>query len=157
MKRSSRRTPAAAAGRSPRLASSAFRKALAAIQEVTITVTGRRSGRKSSRPVWFVADGERLYLLPVNGAETQWYKNVRRIPTVSLRARRSRATVRARPVTDATRVRRIVRQFRAKYGPDEIKKYYSRLDVGLEVRLPPEPGSVRARPEGTRSSRRARR
>jgi len=102
---------------------------------VTITVTGRRSGRKISRPVWFVEDGDRLYLLPVNGAETQWYRNVRRTATVSLRARRSRATVRARPVTDAKRVRRIVRQFRAKYGPGEIKKYYSRPDVGLEIRL----------------------
>ena len=139
MKRSSRKTPAAAASRSPRRkprpAPSALRKALGAVEEVTITVTGRRSGRKISRPVWFVEDGDRLYLLPVNGAETQWYRNVRRTPTVSLRARRSRATVRARPVTDAKRVRRIVRQFRAKYGPGEIKKYYSRPDVGLEIRL----------------------
>jgi len=139
MKRSSRKTPAAAASRSPRRkprpAPSALRKALGAVEEVTITVTGRRSGRKISRPVWFVEDGDRLYLLPVNGAETQWYRNARRTPTVSLRARRSRATVRARPVTDAKRVRRIVRQFRAKYGPGEIKKYYSRPDVGLEIRL----------------------
>ena len=139
MTRSSRKTPAAAASRSPRRkprpAPSALRKALGAVEEVTITVTGRRSGRKISRPVWFVEDGDRLYLLPVNGAETQWYRNVRRTPTVSLRARRSRATVRARPVTDARRVRRIVRQFRAKYGPGEIKKYYSRPDVGLEIRL----------------------
>ena len=139
MTRSSRKTPAAAASRSPRRkprpAPSALRKALGAVEEVTITVTGRRSGRKISRPVWFVEDGDRLYLLPVNGAETQWYRNVRRTPTVSLRARRSRATVRARPVTDAKRVRRIVRQFRAKYGPGEIKKYYSRPDVGIEIRL----------------------
>ena len=139
MTRSSRKTPAAAASRSPRRkprpAPSALRKALGAVEEVTITVTGRRSGRKISRPVWFVEDGDRLYLLPVNGAETQWYRNARRTPTVSLRARRSRATVRARPVTDAKRVRRIVRQFRAKYGPGEIKKYYSRPDVGLEIRL----------------------
>jgi len=136
MTRSSRKTPAAAASRSPRRKPpSALRKALGAVREVTITVTGRRSGRKISRPVWFVEDGDRLYLLPVNGAETQWYRNVRRTPTVSLRARRSRATVRARPVTDAKRVRRIVRQFRAKYGPGEIKKYYSRPDVGIEIRL----------------------
>jgi len=139
MTRSSRKTPTAAASRSPRRkprpAPSALRKALGAVREVTITVTGRRSGRKISRPVWFVEDGDRLYLLPVNGAETQWYRNVRRTPTVSLRARRSRATVRARPVTDAKRVRRIVRQFRAKYGPGEIKKYYSRPDVGIEIRL----------------------
>ena len=139
MTRSSRKTPAAPASlsprRKPRPAPSALRKALGAVREVTITVTGRRSGRKISRPVWFVEDGDRLYLLPVNGAETQWYRNARRTPTVSLRARRSRATVRARPVTDAKRVRRIVRQFRAKYGPGEIKKYYSRPDVGLEIRL----------------------
>jgi hypothetical protein len=36
--------------------------------ETELTVTGRRSGRDVSDPVWFVQEGERLYLLPVGGA-----------------------------------------------------------------------------------------
>ena len=110
---------------------SAFRRALAAAQEVTITVTGRRTGRKSSRPVWFMEDGGHLDLLPVKGSETQWYQNVRRTPTVNLRARRSQATVTVRPITDAGTARRIVRPFRAKYGADEIKEYHHGWTWGL--------------------------
>lgn len=34
-------------------------------REITITVTGRKSGRAVSIPVWFVSDSEKLYLLPV--------------------------------------------------------------------------------------------
>jgi hypothetical protein len=26
--------------------------------------------------VWFVLEGQKLYLLPVKGSETQWYNNV---------------------------------------------------------------------------------
>jgi hypothetical protein len=39
--------------------------------EITITVTGRKSGRSVSIPVWFVLDQDTLYLLPVKGSETQ--------------------------------------------------------------------------------------
>ena len=45
-------------------------------QEITISVIGRKSGRKISIPVWFVLEGEKLHLLPVTGSESQWYKNV---------------------------------------------------------------------------------
>ena len=39
--------------------------------EITITVTGRKSGRSVSIPVWFVLNQDTLYLLPVKGSETQ--------------------------------------------------------------------------------------
>ena len=45
-------------------------------REITITVTGRKSGRTISLPIWFVLDDGKLYLLPVKGSDTQWYKNV---------------------------------------------------------------------------------
>ena len=45
-------------------------------REINITVTGRKSGRAISIPVWFVSEDNRLYLLPVSGSDTQWYKNV---------------------------------------------------------------------------------
>jgi hypothetical protein len=40
-------------------------------REINITVTGRKSGRAITIPVWFVVDGEKLYLLPVMGSDTQ--------------------------------------------------------------------------------------
>jgi hypothetical protein len=40
--------------------------------EIELTTTGRTSGRESSRPVWFLRQGENLYLLPVTGSDSQW-------------------------------------------------------------------------------------
>ena len=44
--------------------------------EIELTVKGRKSGRDIPRPVWFVRKGKTLYLLPVNGSDTDWYKNM---------------------------------------------------------------------------------
>ena len=56
-----------------------FRTALQGTNEIEITVTGRTSGRSLSYPVWFVLEGEKLYLLPVKGSDTDWYKNLRKV------------------------------------------------------------------------------
>lgn len=37
-------------------------------------------------PVWFVLEGEKLYLLPVSGSDTQQYKNVRKNPSIRIDA-----------------------------------------------------------------------
>jgi hypothetical protein len=50
-------------------------------------VIGRKSGRTISIPVWFVLEGENLFLLPVEGSDTQWYRNVRRNPSIQIDAR----------------------------------------------------------------------
>jgi len=69
-------------------------------REITITVTGRKSGRAISIPVWFVWEDEKLYLLPVHGSDTQWYKNVLQNPTIRIDARGVESEFRAVPVTD---------------------------------------------------------
>ena len=55
--------------------------------EVNIGVTGRKSGRTISIPIWFVLEGDKLYLLPVLGSDTQWYKNVLKNPSIRIGAR----------------------------------------------------------------------
>jgi deazaflavin-dependent oxidoreductase (nitroreductase family) len=59
----------------------AFKERLSKSSEITITVTGRKSGRPVSIPVWFVFGDDKLYLLPVKGSDTQWYKNVLKNPS----------------------------------------------------------------------------
>jgi hypothetical protein len=49
------------------MTASDLRDALQGANEVDLTVTGRKSGNESSRPIWFVEDGDRLLLLPVSG------------------------------------------------------------------------------------------
>jgi deazaflavin-dependent oxidoreductase (nitroreductase family) len=53
-------------------------------REINITVTGRKSGRAISIPVWFVSEDNKLYLLPVSGSDTQWYKNVQKNPFIQI-------------------------------------------------------------------------
>ena len=67
-----------------------FRNALNDTNEIELTTTGRISGRQSSRPVWFVLEGETLCLLPVTGSDSQWYKNVLKTLNHSLGRRRNR-------------------------------------------------------------------
>jgi hypothetical protein len=108
---------------------------LARYREINISVIGRKSGRTISVPVWFVAEAEILYLLPVHGSETQWYRNVLHNPSIRIAARDVDAKFRADAVTDAKSVKAVVEKFRDKYGAGEVKKYYSKFDVTVSVKL----------------------
>jgi hypothetical protein len=83
--------------------------------------------------VWFVPEGEKLYLLPVQGSETQWYKNVLHNPSIRIDARGVGAELRATPVTNVKAVKSVVEKFRDKYGAGDVKKYYSKFDVAVVV------------------------
>ena len=112
-----------------------FTNVLKSTDEIELTVTGRISGRKTSRPVWFVRDGATLYLLPVTGSDSAWYKNALKNATITLAAKGAKLTAKARPLTDAATVGDIVEKFRANYGAGEVKKYYSKFDVAVAVSL----------------------
>jgi hypothetical protein len=112
-----------------------FKKALNETDEVELTVTGRSSGRETSRPVWFVQERDRLCLLPVKGSDSTWFENVLKTPGIQLAAHGVGIGAVARPITDPRRVREVVDTFRAKYGAEEVKKYYSKFDVAVEVTL----------------------
>jgi deazaflavin-dependent oxidoreductase (nitroreductase family) len=109
----------------------ALKNRLSRLSEITITVTGRKSGRTISVPVWFVLEDGKLYLLPVNGSDTQWYKNVLKNPSIRIDAGGDAAELRAVPVTDPKQVASVVEKFRAKYGASDVKKYYSKFDVAV--------------------------
>jgi deazaflavin-dependent oxidoreductase (nitroreductase family) len=102
---------------------------LARYREIKISVIGRKSGKIISIPIWFVLEGERLYLLPVQGSETQWYRNMLKNPSIRIDARGVEAEFRAKPITDAEKVKSVVEKFREKYGAKDVKKYYSKFDV----------------------------
>lgn len=130
-----------------------FKTALENTEEIEITVTGRRSGRKISHPVWFVVEDDTLCLLPVKGSDSEWYKNILAHPSMTLSAGRTRWEARPKPITDPARVRDVVEKFRAKYGADQIAQYYSKLDVAVEVPLAGARG--KAKPAARRSKARS--
>ena len=112
-----------------------FMKNLAHVRELEITVTGRKSGRSISTPVWFIHEGQKLYLIPVKGTDSNWYKNVLAEPTMQIFAGERKLTTKAIPVSNPRRVAELVDKLRSKYGPGEVKKYYSKLDAALEVAI----------------------
>jgi len=108
---------------------------LSRYRQIKISVIGRKSGRTISIPVWFVLEGDKLYLLPVQGSDTQWYKNVLQNPSIRISARGEEAEFPAIPVTDAQAVKSVVEEFREKYGAEDVKKYYSKFDVAVVIGL----------------------
>jgi len=115
--------------------SNALKDRLSRYREINITVTGRKSGRTISIPVWFVLEDDRLYLLPVQGSDTQWYKNVLKNPMIRIETGGAEAEFQAVPITDATRVSSVVERFREKYGANDVKKYYSKFDVAVLAQM----------------------
>jgi len=114
----------------------ALKERLSRSREIEISVTGRKSGRSISIPVWFVLEDDELYLLPVQGSDTQWYKNVLKNPSIQIEAGGTEAEFKAIPVADAKRVSSVVEKFRAKYGTNDVKKYYSKFDVAVLAQMP---------------------
>jgi deazaflavin-dependent oxidoreductase (nitroreductase family) len=108
---------------------------LSRYRQIKLSVIGRKSGRTISIPVWFVLEGDKLYLLPVQGSDTQWYKNVLQNPSLRIDARGAEAEFRAAPITGAKAVSSVVEKFREKYGAKDVKKYYSKFDVALLIEL----------------------
>jgi deazaflavin-dependent oxidoreductase (nitroreductase family) len=111
-----------------------FSSTLEGINEVEITVTGRTSGRSLSYPIWFTLDGDKLYLIPLKGSDTEWYKNLRKQPSIRLTARGKTLTASARFLTDQAQLDRVLEKFREKYGRN-VKSYYPKYDVAVEIAL----------------------
>jgi deazaflavin-dependent oxidoreductase (nitroreductase family) len=112
-----------------------LKERLARYKQIQLSVTGRTSGRTISRPVWFVLEGDRLYLLPVAGSDTQWYKNVLHNPRIRISARGEGGELSVTPITDPAEVKAVVEKFREKYGAEDVKKYYSKLDVAVRATI----------------------
>jgi deazaflavin-dependent oxidoreductase (nitroreductase family) len=112
-----------------------FKDRLTRYLQIKLSVIGRKSGKTVSIPVWFVLDDEKLYLLPVTGSDTQWYKNVLKNPTIRIDARGVGEEFRAVSITDAKTVKSVIEKFREKYGAGDVKKYYSKFDVAVVVEL----------------------
>jgi hypothetical protein len=104
--------------------------------EIRLSVKGRKSGRDIPRPVWFVYEGNTLYLLPNYGSDTNWYKNLLVDSTLKISVNGGVEEIPAakgKPITDRNRVNDIFEKFKSKYG--EVKQYYPKVDVAVEVPL----------------------
>jgi deazaflavin-dependent oxidoreductase (nitroreductase family) len=114
---------------------SELKSMLDSTNEIELSVTGRKSRREISRPVWFVYEDNILYLLPVQGSNTEWYKNVQKNPNMKISVDGHEITGKAKAITDAHKVKEVTEKFRTKYGDSDVKKYYTKFDVCVELDL----------------------
>jgi hypothetical protein len=117
------------------MAADELKNALQDARELELTVTGRSSGKESTRPIWFVLEGDKLLLLPVGGADSGWYRNIQKTPTVGLRADGAEYRGGAEPTEEPNTVDHVAEVFGEKYGADKVKAYYPNLNAAVEVPL----------------------
>ncbi|HEU5439076.1 MAG TPA: nitroreductase family deazaflavin-dependent oxidoreductase [Ktedonobacterales bacterium] len=81
---------------------------LGPLPNVLLTTTGRRSGHPRTTILTYITEGGQLALIASNfGSQTppQWYRNLEAQPVARVQLKRRRWSVRARPATEAERVR----------------------------------------------------
>ena|ERR1022692_656489 len=104
--------------------------------EVIITVTGRKTEKKFSTPVWFVLEGEeKVLLVPNTGSDNNWFKDLAKDPRIELSLYEIAIQSKARLVRDSKQVETILDKFRAKYTSAWSESYYTKRDVYAEVPL----------------------
>lgn len=101
--------------------------------EISLSVKGRKSGRDIPRPVWFVHEGNTLYLLPNYGSDTNWYKNFLSNRTLKISLSGHEISATGEQITDSSRVRDIMNKFSSKYG--DVRNYYPKPDVAVKATL----------------------
>jgi len=87
-----------------------LRHTLNKVYEITLSVKGRKSGRDIPRPVWFVHDGTTLYLLPVQGSNTNWYKNLLADQKLKISVNGMEIPARGKLITGGNGVEEVVRK-----------------------------------------------
>ncbi len=113
-----------------------FVEAVKGKSELELTVTGRRTKKAHSMTVWFCADADKIYLIPVNGTDTEWYKNILRDSSITLTIGKTSVKSKAETITEPNRVKKIVELFAKKYARmGEMNKWYKKLDVAIEIAL----------------------
>ena len=102
---------------------------LSRYREINLTVTGRKSGRVLTNPVWFVFEDGKLFLLPVKGSDTQWYKNVLDNPNITIDARGAKADLNVAPLTDPKQVSSV--EAVTYHGARTVQTRFHRIDADV--------------------------
>jgi len=110
------------------MAATDFLETVKSASEVELAV--KRSGIWTRRPVWFAVDGNTIYLLPVHGTDTKWFRHFMANPEIELSVKGKKVRAQARTLQGA-QLTYVINRFRSKYG--NLEKYYTKLDVAIAV------------------------
>jgi deazaflavin-dependent oxidoreductase (nitroreductase family) len=83
-------------------------------QTLRLTHYGRRSGKPYEVTIWFVADGDKIYL-PTGNVNRQWVRNVKKTPRVRLSVGGESFDGEARFLTEPGELGHVMAMVRRKY------------------------------------------
>ena len=69
------------------------------------------------------------------GSRTQWYRNLQKNHAITIRAGSEQSNLRARLVKNPPTVGKVIDRFREKYTEQQIKRWYTGLDVAAQIPL----------------------
>jgi deazaflavin-dependent oxidoreductase (nitroreductase family) len=105
---------------------------------IELTTTGRKTGKPHTKPIWFVVDAGKLVVQAGKDGKTDWYRNLAKSPTATVRQGDYTFRVRAQRVEDRARVDAIHRLFLKKYTSAWLLSFVgSSIGRGRPVELEP--------------------
>jgi deazaflavin-dependent oxidoreductase (nitroreductase family) len=87
---------------------------MAGNQTLTLAHRGRKTGKEYQVTIWFMVDGERIFL-PTANVGRSWVRNVRKTPHVRLKIGAESLDGEARFLSDASERERVFAMVRRKY------------------------------------------
>lgn len=112
--------------------------AFAGEQYCYLTTRGRVTGRPHRIEIWFAIDNDTLYMLSGGGTRSDWVKNLRLTPAVSLEVGTGTFEGRARVVTDPSEdgmARSLLyEKYASSYGGDLRSWRRSALPIAVDLR-----------------------
>jgi deazaflavin-dependent oxidoreductase (nitroreductase family) len=105
-----------------------------------LTTTGRATGQPHRIEIWFAIDQDTLYMLSGAGERSDWVKNLRRDPVVTVEIGAGKFHGRARVVTDLAESERARALVHDKYAPgyrgDLTSWRRTSLPIGIDLERP---------------------
>ena len=102
-----------------------------------LTTVGRVTGKPRTIEIWFGLRDSSLYLLSGGGERSDWVKNARREPAVTLRIAdrhfRGRARIVTDPDEDALARRLLIEKYGSSYSGDLSDWRHNALPVAVEI------------------------
>lgn len=105
-----------------------------------LTTRGRRTGRPHEIEIWFALAGRTLYLLSGGGDRSDWVRNLRAEPAVTLRLRDTTYEATARVVDDSEESERgrmlVYEKYQTRYSGSLERWRRESLLIAIDVAAP---------------------
>ena len=102
---------------------------------LTLTVTGRKSGREIPRPVQSVLQDDSIFLIPFMGKSTNWYVSLMSNPRVKITKGKVKFTAEAK-ILDEKGAKEAVELFINAYGKRMMESRYPSKDAAARILMP---------------------